>query len=146
MGAPFHYVTLSTFCYATETLELVRQALSFVATGNPHTEISMEQNIADGHFGDQIIVLTTRLDVAPAISDFCFRVIAPIELEEFVKRIDNNCSFHLRFSKEETLQGQLKLSDTDSVIMARGKIRAYPAHRENAISTIQEILASYHNG
>jgi len=146
MGVPFHYVLLSTFCYATEKPELVRQALKFVVTGSLHTEWPLEQNNAEGHFGDQLIVLTTRLDVAQAMRDFCFRVIAPLGLEEFVKHIDDNCFFHLRFSKEEALQGQLKSSDTASVIIVRGKIRAYPARRENAINIIQDILAHYHNG
>jgi RNA binding exosome subunit len=146
MDTPFHYVVLSTFCYATEIFERVLQALHVVVVADPDADILIEKNMVTGHFGDQLIILTARLDTAPVIRDFCSRTFPLVARDKFVRRIDDNCFFYLRFSKEAAYEGGLELTDTGNIITARGKIKAYPACWQNAIGTLQEAVAFYRNG
>jgi RNA binding exosome subunit len=146
MNTPFHYVILSTYCYSTEIYERVLGALLAVGAGDPQADIQVEKKMAQGHFGDQLFVLTARLDTAQTVRDFCIRTLTLIPPEKQTMHIDDNCFFHLRFNKEEAYKGKLELIDSGNIIAARGKIRAYPACRDNAISTLQKTSAYYRNG
>lgn len=146
MGAPFHYVALTAFCYATEVKERVARALRLAAAGTDSAEMPVSQDPVEGQFGDSLTVLTLTLETAPAIRNFCQRLFPLLHREEAEKRVDDDCFFHLRLSKEAAYAGRLDVVGPGDVITVKGKIRAYPARRENALRVVQEAVAAYHNG
>lgn len=146
MGAPFHYLVLTTFCYATEIKERVACALRFAATGTDSAMAPIAEETVEGQFGDPLTVLVLTLETAPAIRTFCQRLFPLLDPEEVDQRIDEDCYFYLRLSKEEAFAGRLDVVSRGDVITVKGKIQVYPARREKAVRIMQETVAAYHNG
>lgn len=145
MEPPFHYVRLTSFCYATEIKDRVRKALSFVAYGNCHAreaDDGIHEETIDGQFGDTITVMHARLEHARPIRDLCQRVLTTLSPEEIEQKVDNKWFFHLRFDKEAAARGCLVLSGGTNVVTLKGKVQVYPASRERAIARLREYVDS----
>jgi RNA binding exosome subunit len=144
MGAvPFHYVDLRTFCYATEDDERVAAALRTFLPDD--AEIRRQET--EGHHGNRISVLSTRLDRADEIRHVLSRL-ADIEdfgglLAELDDRVDDDCAFFLQVDKQAAFNGVVALGDG---LMLRGKVEAYPADRERAIETAEAALQDLNAG
>jgi len=140
-GVPFHYVDLRTFCYATEDEERVAAALG---TFLPE-DAEIERSATEGHHGDRILVMSTRLERADEVRHVLARL-AEIDdfeglLAELDDRVDDNCAFFLQLDKQAAFNGDVELGDG---LMVRGKVEAYPADRERAIETAEAALAELH--
>jgi len=138
-SVPFHYVDLRTFCYATEDVARVERGLR---TFLPE-DATIERVETEGHHGDRILVLSTRLERADEVRHVLSKV-ASLEagardrlLEELDERIDENCSFFLTLSKQAAFEGQVERGDG---ITLRGKVEAYPAEKERAIEHVRETF------
>lgn len=143
MDPPFHYVRLTTFCYATEKKDRVREALSFIAYGDPDAGPVTEDTI-DGQFGDSITVMHVRLERAPRIRNLSQRILPPLSAEDVEQKVDNKWFFHLRFDKEDAFGGRLVLSEDTNVITVKGKIQVYPASRERAVARLRKYVSHNH--
>ncbi len=140
MGAvPFHYVDLRAFCYATEDDERVERALrTFLPEDYP-----VERAESEGHHGDRILVLSSRVDNADDVryvldrfaelNDDSRRQIR----EELDQRVDENCSLFLRFDKQAAYSGEVRQGEG---INFRAKVEAYPANKEAAVENAREAL------
>lgn len=137
-GLPFHYVDLRAFCYATEDEERVLRALRTILP--EETEIDREET--EGHSGDRILVLSTRVENADEIRHVFDRVREADEFERIVdeldQRIDEDCSLFLRLDKQAAFQDRVALGEG---ITLRAKVEAYPAKRDAAIENAREALA-----
>ncbi|WP_136687778.1 RNA-binding protein [Halorhabdus amylolytica] len=138
-SVPFHYVDLRTFCYATEDEARVEAALR---TFLPE-DVPIERVETEGHHGDRILVLSTRLERADEVRHVLSQV-ASLEadererlLDELDERVDENCSFFLTLSKQAAFEGRAERGDG---ITLRGKVEAYPAEKELAIKHVRETL------
>jgi hypothetical protein len=141
MESPFHYVRLTTFCYATEISDRVREALSFIAYGNTnHDEI--EEEVIEGQFGDDIIVMHVRLERSRDIRALSRRMLLLLSPDDVEPKVDDKWFFHLRFDKEAAFRGNLDLSKGANVITLKGKIQVYPASRERAVACLREYVAN----
>lgn len=138
-SVPFHYLDFRTFCYETEDEPLVTSALK---TFLPE-ETDLDRTITEGHHGDRIIVLSARiegaddqrhvLDVMLNTSDVgAIRSTLP-------ERVDEDCSFFIRFDKQAAVHGEAVLG---TGIQVRGKVEAYPAKRTSAIDNLREYFSS----
>ena len=141
MESPFHYVRLTTFCYATEIRERVREALSFIAYGYSNDD-EIEENAIEGQFGDDIIVMHIRLDRSRDIRALSNRLLTLLSPDEVEAKVDDKWFFHLRFGKEAAFNGDLHPTEGTNVITLKGKIQVYPASRERAVACLREYVAN----
>jgi hypothetical protein len=137
-SVPFHYVDLRAFCYATEDEKRVASALR---TFLPE-EAELERVENEGHHGDRIVVLSTRLERADEVRHVLSKL---AELEEFDRlldelddRVDENCSFFVHLDKQAAFNGEVRLGQGISL---RAKVEAYPAKKETAVENAREALA-----
>ena len=142
-AVPFHYVDLRTFRYATEEDERVEAALR---TFLPD-DAGIERQETEGHHGDRILVLSTRLERADDVRYVLSRL-AEIEdfeglLSELDDRVDDDCAVFLQLDKQAAFGGRVALGDG---LIVRGKVEAYPADRERAIETAEAALQDLHAG
>ncbi|QGN07091.1 RNA-binding protein [Halorhabdus sp. CBA1104] len=136
---PFHYVDLRTFCYATEDDARIEDALgTFLPEDAP-----IERAETEGHHGDRILILSTRLERADEIRHVLSQVDSLSEtergqfLDQLEDRIDENCSFFLTLDKQAAYNGTVKRGDG---ITLRGKVEAYPAEKDRAVANVREAF------
>ena len=139
-SVPFHYIDLRTFCYATEDEKRVEGALR---TFLPE-EFEVERATSEGHHGDRIVVLSTRVErademrhVLDRLSDLDTASQLAAELDE---RVDENCSLFLRLDKQAAFNGDVRLGEG---ITFRAKVEAYPAKKEQAVENAREALEAF---
>lgn len=136
---PFHYIDLRAFSYATEDEERVRRALR---TFLPE-EFEIEREETEGHHGDRIVVLSTRVENADDIRHVVAQVRRLDTLgtvnEELDERVDENCSLFLQFDKQAAYRDEVTLG---TGIMLRAKVEAYPARKEAAVENARSVLTA----
>ncbi len=134
----FHYVDLRSFCYATEDEDRVEAALRHYLP----EEYPVERETNEGHHGDEIVVLSARVDNADDVRYVMDRVLEAGEqdriLDEIEERVDDDCSFHLRLDKQAACEGESGFGDG---LHLRAKVEAYPAKREKAVEAVRRSLA-----
>jgi len=108
-----HNITLRAIVQATESEEKVRTALSLFLFGDEIETITTE-----GHFGNPITILHARIKGknCSKFIDLLKSKLSESELErlknERCERIDEDCSFHIRFDKQAAYKGILQLAKT----------------------------------
>ncbi|MFB6179604.1 MAG: RNA-binding protein [Halorientalis sp.] len=139
-SVPFHYIDLRTFCYGTEDEKRVEAALR---TFLPE-EFEIDRATSEGHHGDRIVVLSTRVErademrhVLDRLSDLDTAEQLAAELDE---RVDENCSLFLRLDKQAAFTEQVRLGDG---ITCRAKVEAYPASKDAAVENAREALEAF---
>ncbi|MFB6174060.1 MAG: RNA-binding protein [Halobacteriales archaeon] len=129
-SVPFHYIDLRTFAYATEAEGRVEAALRRFLP----EEFGIERTEGEGHHGDPIVVLSTRVETADDMRHVLDAVseLDDIDrvLDELDERVDENCSLFLQFDKQAAYRGEVALGDG---ITLRAKVEAYPARKEAAV-------------
>jgi hypothetical protein len=137
MGLPVHYVDLRAFCYATEDETRVRAALDTVLP--PEAEI--DAAVGEGHHGDRIVILTSRVETAGDVRTIFDRLRDALDVDrirsELETRLDDNNALYLGLDKQAAARGEIELGDG---LTFRAKLEAYPATRENALESAREIL------
>lgn len=135
----FHYVDLRVFCYATEDEDRVEAALRHYLP----EDYPVERETNEGHHGDEIVVLSARVDNADDVRTVMDRVLEAGEgeriIEEIEDRVDEDCSFHLRLDKQAAYDGESALGDG---LHLRAKVEAYPAKRQNAVEAVRRSLGA----
>ncbi|MFD1589025.1 RNA-binding protein [Halorientalis brevis] len=139
-SVPFHYIDLRTFCYATEDEKRVEGALR---TFLPE-DFEIQRATSEGHHGDRIVVLSTRVErademrhVLDRLSDLDTASQLAAELDD---RVDENCSLFLRLDKQAAFNGDVRLGEGLTV---RAKVEAYPATKEAAVENAREALEEF---
>ncbi|MFB6127007.1 MAG: RNA-binding protein [Halolamina sp.] len=136
-SVPFHYIDLRTFCYATEDKKRVEAALrAFLPE-----EYEIDRVVNEGHHGDRIVVLSTRVDNADDVRHVLGRLsdLSDIEgvVDELDERVDEDCSFFVRLDKQAAFRGEVEQGPG---ITLRAKVEAYPATKEAAVDNAREAL------
>jgi RNA binding exosome subunit len=138
-GVPFHYIDLRAFCYATEDDKRVEQALR---TYLPE-DFEIERATSEGHHGDRILVLSTRVENADEMRHVLSKVAELPDsddlLDELDERVDDNCSLFLRLDKQAAYRGEAELGEG---ITFRAKVEAYPAEKEAAVENARETFTA----
>jgi RNA binding exosome subunit len=135
----FHYVDLRAFCYATEDQDRVEDALRHYLP----EDYPVEHETNEGHHGDEIVVLSARVDNADDVRTVMDRVLKAGEseriIEEIEDRVDEDCSFHLRLDKQAAYDAESVFGDG---LHLRAKVEAYPAKRQNAVEAVRRSLGA----
>ncbi|MEY7849753.1 RNA-binding protein [Natrarchaeobius sp. A-rgal3] len=140
---PLHYVDLRTFCYATEDEKRVEEALrTFLPDRDGEDEpFPIERVESEGHYGDRILVLSTRVENADDVRYVLSRLADLKDFEtltdELDERVTENTELFLRLDKQAAFGGDVRLGEG---ITFRGKVEAYPAKKEQALENAEEVL------
>jgi RNA binding exosome subunit len=136
-----HHITFRTSVEATESDDRVKSALSLFLFDN---EIRM--TYTEGHFGNPITILEGR-DRGKDCSRFMELVKSELSENELEKireqrceRIDDECCFHIRFDKQAAYGGKVRVATTSDAIIAKIKLKAFPAKREKAIVAAETLF------
>lgn len=132
-----HYVELRAFAHATESLELVDEGMRTLIPG----DLGVDVEEAEGHFGNRVRILRTKLEKADDIRYFLDRIdhLKSTLLSELDRRLDDDCNLWIRLDKQRAVEGRVEGTDMDGIV-ARIKLAAYPADRENAVESAEELL------
>ncbi len=134
---PFHYVDLRTFCYETEQVARVEDALrAFLPE-----EFEVTRAESEGHHGDRIVVLSARVENADGVRYVLSRLSELPEfdrlLDELDDRVTDNTELFLRVDKQAAFRGAVRRGDG---ITLRAKVEAYPASKDAAVENAREAL------
>lgn len=138
MGSiPLHYIDLRTFCYETEAEQRVETALrEFLPPDYP-----IDRDETEGHHGDRIVILSTRVDNADDIRAVMDVIRSTDEFDqlqnEIEDRVTEECSLFITFDKQAAYHGDISVGQG---IRIRGKIEAYPAKQDLAIENAKSLL------
>lgn len=140
MSPPFHYLSYRCFVHATEDEAEVRRALSTVVGDDADPTAGR----AEGYHGNPITILSGELSRARDV-DAVFRRLADagvtdLLLSELDRRLDEEVQFHLRLDKAAAHGGRLAVAGDGDVIALSGKVEAYPAKRDKALSALRDYL------
>jgi len=140
MGSPFHYVVIRTFCYATEDEQKVKKAFSFISNCE---EEKIDRRKVEGYFGDEIKIFEMMIKNSSSIKKLCKHIFTAISSEDIKKNVSNDCSLILKFSKQDAFEEKMTLTHGNDIIFLKGKIKAYPSSKENAIKTLLNAKREY---
>ncbi|VVB87781.1 RNA-binding protein [uncultured archaeon] len=136
-----HHITLRTIAQATEDIDRVKAALSlFLFDGE------IEAVTTEGHYGNPITLFQAQIKGKDCdrFRELLKSRLSEPELErlksELGERIDDECYLHIRFDKQAAYKGVVQLAATTDTIAAGIKLKVYPARREKAIQTAEEIF------
>jgi len=140
MQGTFHWLRVNVFCYATENEELIHDTMvELLGTDE------FECDIADSEHGNKILVFSGEFSKQREIISIFLRL--GKELIDEIKnsledRIDEDCVFYLRLSKQELVQGRYKTAHNGDVLSITGKVVSHPARKEIAVGKMSEFLNS----
>jgi RNA-binding protein len=134
----FHYLTFRAFCQATEDEAKVISAIKFVSGSD---EINITKSL--GFHGNPIMILETEIKSKKRI-DSVFLNLGHQYLRELrdtlESRLDDDGNFFFRLDKQEAFEGRIVVTTNDDVIAVKGKVKAYPNNRENAVKALVDYL------
>lgn len=137
MDVPFHYIDLRAFCFATEREDRVETALRLLLPEG----YEIEREVTTGYHGDEIVVLSTRVENNDDMRVVFGHVLGLDTLGDIVgeleDRVDEKCSFFLQLDKQAAYNGTVKRGRG---IMLRAKIEAYPARKSTAVDVVKAGL------
>ena len=137
-----HYILFRTQAHATEEPSRVMQALGAVLPQD--TPIDSIQT--EGYFGNPIIIFTAKLEkkAAAQYMDFLKDRLPEADLKELIKelpeRVDEDCTFYLRLSKQDAFLGDVRITYAEDAIALKAKLAAYPAKYELGLKLIREYF------
>jgi RNA binding exosome subunit len=135
-----HYILFRTQSHATEDVERVREALARVLPADTPVD-ALE---TEGYFGNPITILTARLEKKAAVAymDFLKQRLPESDrkalVAELPERIDEDCFFYLRLSKQDAFLGDVRITYAEDAISLRGKLEAYPAKQETCLRQVRK--------
>lgn len=136
---PLHYVDLRAFCYATEDVERVEEALRLFLP----EDVDLQRAETEGHHGDRILVVSTRVENADDVRHVLRRLADLDDLEtvldELDQRVDENCSLFVRLDKQAAYDRRVELGEGISL---RAKVEAYPAEKAAAVENVRQVLTA----
>ncbi len=137
-----HYILFRTQAHATEEPSRVRQALENVLPDGTAID-SMD---SEGYFGNPITIFTAQLDKKAAVLYMrALRERLPEEdlkalISELPERVDEDCTFYLRLSKQDAYLGDVRITYAEDSIALKAKIAAYPAKYETGLKIIRDYF------
>ena len=137
---PIRWIEARTYRHATEDEGRVERALDFAVPGE-----APAREVFQGHFGNELVRLTRRLEENPSIRAAWERWTAAGLLEalatEADARVDEEGILHFRLDKQAAFEERWSLATDSDTIDVRVKLVAYPAKPELARRVAKSILA-----
>ena len=140
MQAPFHWLRIEVFVYATENEELVTETFSGLAC----TE-EFSTSVSESEHGNTMKVLQsicTHTKEQNAVFRNLGKDIAQHIIDNSDSMIDDDCILYMRLDKQKAVQGELEIAHHGDVFSITGKIASNPAKKKVAVENITKILCS----
>lgn len=117
-------IEIMAFCHATEDCSRVEESIKNVLPHDMRKSIKMSLNVERGYYGNPITIIIAKIADRQQVNTVIKYITAVLEdLEKkilrstFDLRYDHKTGrFIIRFSKQDALLGQLKITDSDDVI------------------------------
>ncbi len=133
-----HYLIFRAFCQATEDEKKVMSAIRFVS-GAEDITVTKSQ----GFHGNPILILEAMVKSKKLI-DTVFQSLGRQQIRNLrdmlESRLDDDSNFFFRLDKQAAFEGKVVLITQDDVIAVKGKVKAYPNNRDNAMKTLIDYL------
>ena len=140
--ALFTHIYSRIFCYPTEDIRRVKDALLFIAFGEIIPDkINLHEIRVSSVSRTPVVIYELMLKEKHYINDFLEKIRRHISVSMLEKRIDNNCFLYLRFDKQKAYKKRICLSDAGDTIYCKGKIEAYPAKKPVAIEKLRDYFS-----
>jgi len=140
MQAPFHWLRIETFVYATEKEDLVTDTFRNIAgTDEFRTDVS------EGEHGNQMLILQAMMSHKKEQENVFARLgeeLAKEFYEHAEEKIDDDCVFYVRLDKQKAVCGEFSVAHHGDVISITGKVTSNPARREVAVRNLRTFLSS----
>ena len=138
MQAPFHWLRVETFVYATEDEERVLTAFASVAGPDEYSAYDSESE-----HGNRMTVLQSLMSHRKE-QEAVFTRLGPAMAAELHRnapeKIDDDCILYLRLDKQKAVQGEFAVAHHGDVISVTGKVASNPARREIAVANLRAFL------
>jgi hypothetical protein len=138
-----HYIVFRTQAHATEDVSRVKKALETVLP----KDTPIDTSVSEGYFGNLITILTAKIENKKAAEEYIEFLRASLpeaDLKELIselpKRVDDECNFFLRLSKQDAYLGDVRVTYADDAIAIRMKIASFPAKYESALKSIRDYF------
>ena len=141
----FHWLRLRATAHATEDPERVRRAMAFVSGLDAEAfDAATEATPVEAHHGGDVVFFETLLKRAGEVRPCIARLLEASKdlASEVEARTDDDGVFYLRFDKQAAFLGRLTPTHGDDAVQVRIKPEVHPAHRDNAIAALDELVAT----
>jgi len=118
---PIAYIDIRAFAHATEDTEKVQTAIHNTLTTETINTITFEKSSLNGHHGNPITLLQTRIKDQNTIQNFIQKLSTNLttldkqQLSDEITQHLDKATLYLRIDKQAAYQNQLKLSTTDTI-------------------------------
>ena len=140
MQAPFHWLRIETFIYATKKEDLVTETFRTLAgTDEFRTDISESEH------GNQMLILQAMMSHKKEQEGVFSRLGEELARELYdgaEEKIDDDCVFYVRLDKQKAVCGVYSVAHHGDVISITGKVASNPARREVAVRNMRAFLSS----
>lgn len=152
MKLELHNIRVKAFAKEGE-----REGLMKALEGLLPGETSIEEEVLpaeedSGIFTSKIIVLKALVKKKREVGQLAEKIFTGLEPDELrtlhdevESRVDGDCNFYVRLSKEKLAGGRISLKSKDPVHV-KMKVAAYPAKKEKAADIMKKILEEMING
>ena len=138
MQAPFHWLRIETFIYATEKEDLVTETFRNIAgTDEFRTDVS------EGEHGNQMLILQAMMSHKKEQENVFSRLGEELAREFYdhaEDKIDDDCVFYVRLDKQKAVCGEYSIAHHGDVISITGKVASNPAKKEVAMRNMTDFL------
>lgn len=139
--ALFTHVYFRIFCYPTENIERIKDALLFVGFGETiPDEIDLHELNSSKESKTPVIVYELILEDKQHIYNFEKKICKHISISYLEERIDNKCFLYLRWDKQKAYKKNLCLSESGDTIYCKAKIQVYPAKKAIAVKKLGDYF------
>jgi RNA binding exosome subunit len=140
--ALFTHIYFRIFCYPTENIQRVKDALFFVAFEEIiPDEINLHEMQSSRESKTPVIVYELMLEDKQFINNFEEKIRKHMSVSYLEKRIDHKCFLYLRWNKQKAYIKKLCLSENGDTIYCKAKIEVYPAKKANAVKKLGKYFS-----
>ena len=138
MQAPFHWLRVETFVYATEKEDLVTETFANLAGVEEFNTFDSESE-----HGNRMLILQAMMTHRKEQQGVFTRLgeeLAKEIYDDAPEKIDEDCVFYIRLDKQKAVCGEYAVAHHGDVISITGKIASNPARQEVAVRNLREFL------
>jgi RNA binding exosome subunit len=139
---PIAYIDIRTFAHATEDTEKVQTAIHNIFPTETINTITFEKSNLNGHHGNPITLLQTRIKDQNTIQTFIQKLSTSLSIldkqllnDEITQHLDK-ATLYLRIDKQAAYQNQLELNTTDTIHI---KIHFKNSNPKEIIETLKKL-------
>lgn len=140
MQAPFHWLRIETFVYATENEELLAETFASLACTEEY-----RTDVSESEHGNTMRILQhicTHTKEQNAVMLRLGREIAQQIVDDAESMVDDDCIMYLRLDKQKAVLGEMEIAHHGDVFAITGKIASNPARHHIAVANIRDLLTS----